>query len=576
MNACADLPDFASLRPQQIEPLLRQRIDELRRTLQQVCGDEAVPLAQTDWDNLVEPLQLASEALGRAWAMVSHLHAVADSPELREAFHAMLPRVTEVWTELGAEPRLYARYAALREGPGFAALSALRRRLVERALRDLRLGGAGLRGAEHARYAAIEQRSAELEQVFSEHLLDATDAFLLRAEPAQLEGLPRDVVQAAREAAGDGPGHVFTLHQPSYIPVMQHARDRGLREAMYRAYVTRASELGDPRFDNSAAMSELLQLRLEQARLLGFEHFAALSLQPKMADSPEQVEDFLLDLARRARPYAERDLRELRDFAAGELGLQTLQAWDMAFASERLRERCYAYSEQELREYFAEPRVLAGMFDLARQLFGVRVVEQAAQGAWHADVRLWRVEAADGNLIGHFYTDLFARPGKRGGAWMDDARARWRRPHGALQTPVALLNCNFARGVGDRPALLSHDDVQTLFHEFGHGLHHLLTQVDELAASGLSGVEWDAVELPSQFLENYCWEWEVLGRIGRHVDTGEPLPRQVFDRMLAARNPGRHADPAAGRVRAIRPAAAPRFAQLHGAIGGRTRGGGAA
>ena len=534
--SASELPDYAALRPADIEPALRALVARLRDALQQVCGEGAPPPERTDWDNLVEPLQAAGEALSRAWSMVSHLHAVIDTPPLREAFNAMLPLVTEVWTELGADPRLYARYQALRDAPAFQRLPALRQRIVEHALRDLRLSGAQLHGPAHARHAAIEQRSAELEQAFSEHLLDATDAFSLRVDATQVAGLPDDVLQAARLAAGERPGYLFTLHQPSYLPVMQHAADRELRRTLYRAYVTRASDLGEARLDNSAVIAELLQLRFEQARLLGFDNYAELSLQPKMADSAEQVEGFLLDLARRARPHAQRDLEELREFASAELGLESLQAWDMAYASERLRERRYAYSEQQLREYFTEPQVLAGLFDLAWRLFGVRVVEQPPAGAWHPDVRLWRLEDGAGGLVGHCYTDLYARPGKRGGAWMDDARARWRRPRGDLQTPVALLTCNFARGVGARPALLSHDDVQTLFHEFGHGLHHLLTRVDELAASGMSGVEWDAVELPSQFLENYCWEWEVLQRIGRHVDSGRTLPRETFERMLAARN----------------------------------------
>ena len=532
--AALALPDFSALRPEHIEPAVRELMARVRAAHERVCaGDPARPAS---WEDLVQALEPDSEALGRAWGMVSHLHAVADKPELRGAFNAMLPEVTQLWTELGSDPRLFARYRALREGSGFAALPALRRRIVEHALRDLRLSGAELRGEAHARFEAIEQRGAELEQAFSEHLLDATDGFSLRAEASQLEGLPDDLLQTAHEAAGEQGGWRFTLHQPSYVPLMQHARDRSLRQAMYRAYVTRASELGDPRLDNSGIMAELLALRAELARLLGFADYAELSLQTKMADSAAQVEDFLLDLARRARPYAERDLQELRAFAATELGLADLQSWDLAFASERLREQRYAYSEEQLRQYFTEPQVLAGLFDLVHRLFGVRIVEQTASGAWHAEVRLWRVERDDGELLGHVYTDLHARPGKRGGAWMDGLRSRWLRADGALQTPVAVLTCNFASGVGSRPPLLSHDDVQTLFHEFGHGLHHLLTRVDELGASGLSGVEWDAVELPSQFLENYCWEWEVLRGIGRHVDTGEALPRELFDRMLAARN----------------------------------------
>lgn len=532
--AARELPDFSVLRPEQIEPAVRELMARVRDAHERVCAGDTSRAA--DWHDVVEALEPTSEALARAWGLVGHLHAVADTPEWRRAFNDMLPHVTQLWTELGSDPRLFARTLALREGAGFAGLSAVRRRIVEHSLRDMRLSGAELRGERHARFEAIEQRSAELEQAFSEHLLDATDAFSLRAAQEQVHGLPEDLLQTAREAAGQAGGYLFTLHQPSYVPLMQHAHDRGLREAMYRAYVTRASELGDPRLDNSQAMAELLALRAEVARLLGFDDFAQLSLQTKMADSAAQVEEFLLDLARRARPHAERDLRELRAFAAAELGLAQLQSWDLAFASERLRERRYDYSEQELRQYFTEPQVLAGLFDLVQRVFGVRVVEEPARGAWHADVRLWRIEQAGGELLGHFYTDLHARPGKRGGAWMDGLRSRWLRADGTLQTPVAVLTCNFASGVGGRPPLLSHDDVQTLFHEFGHGLHHLLTRVDELAASGLSGVEWDAVELPSQFLENYAWEWEVLRSLGRHVDTGAQLPRELFERMLAARN----------------------------------------
>ncbi len=531
----ADFTDFSALRPEHVQPAIEQRIAELRSAVEQVCGD-AASASEPSWDNLIEPLQRASEALTRSWGVVSHLHSVLDTPPLREAFNRMLPQVSRTWAEIHADPRLFARHAALCKTPAFARLDPLRRRIAEHMLRDLRLGGSELRGPDHARFAQIEQRCAELEQAFSEHVLDATDAFRVRAAPGQVGGLPEDVLQAAREAAAGDEAYEFTLQEPSYQPVMDYAQDRGLRHTLYRARVTRASDLGDPTLDNSAVMAELLALRHEQARLLGFDNAAELSLQTKMADSPAQVEDFLLDLARRARPYAEREWRELHDFARTELGLEQLQAWDVAFVAERLRERRYAYSEQELRRYFTEPQVLNGLFDLVQRLFGLHITEQAAHGAWHADVRLWRVEQADGSLAGHFYTDLHARAGKQGGAWMNDLRGRWRRPAGELQTPVAVLTCNFARGVGARPALLAYDDVVSLFHEFGHGLHHLLTRVDEIAASGMNGVEWDAVELPSQFLENYCREWEVLHRIGRHVDSGEPLPRELFERIRAARN----------------------------------------
>ncbi|SCC92544.1 Oligopeptidase A [Thiomonas sp. X19] len=534
----ADLPAYAQVQPEHVKPAITQLIGEARAALAKVT-DLVTPAT---WDAVVDPLNLATERLSRAWGMVGHLNAVADTPALREAFNALLPEVTEFWTELGLDAGLYAQYKRLSESAEFTRLSATRQRIIRHALRDFRLSGAELQGEARRRYAQIQERSAELAQTFSEHLLDATNAAKLEASAAEVDGIPADVLQVAQEAAAElgKPGYVFTLHQPSYVPVMQYAKSRALRERIYRAYVTRASDLGDAALDNSAPMAELLQLRDEEARLLGFSSFAELSLEPKMADSPAQVEHFLLDLAQRARPYAERDLADLRAFAAENLGLPELASWDISFASERLRERRYDYSEQEVKQYFTEPQVLTGLFALVQTLFGVRIVEaQTQRGAWHPEVKLWDVQTPQGQGIGQFYTDLHARAGKRSGAWMDDARARWLRPGQPgtrLQTPIALLTCNFAAGVGGKPALLTHDDVQTLFHEFGHGLHHLLTQVDDISASGISGVEWDAVELPSQFMENFCWEWDVLQQLTRHVDTGAALPRALFERMLAARN----------------------------------------
>ncbi|MHB1666648.1 M3 family metallopeptidase [Thiomonas sp.] len=534
----ADLPAYAQVQPEHVKPAITQLIGEARAALAKVT-DPATPAT---WDAVVDPLNLATERLARAWGMVGHLNAVADTPALREAFNALLPEVTEFWTELGLDAGLYAQYKRLSESAEFTRLSATRQRIIRHALRDFRLSGAELQGEARRRYAQIQERSAELAQTFSEHLLDATNAAKLETSAAEVDGIPADVLQVAQEAAAElgKPGHVFTLHQPSYVPVMQYAKSRVLRERIYRAYVTRASDLGDAALDNSAPMAELLQLRDEEARLLGFSSFAELSLEPKMADSPAQVEHFLLDLAQRARPYAERDLADLRAFAAENLGLPELASWDISFASERLRERRYDYSEQEVKQYFTEPQVLTGLFALVQTLFGVRIVEaQTQRGVWHPEVKLWDVQTPQGQGIGQFYTDLHARAGKRSGAWMDDARARWLRPGQPgtrLQTPIALLTCNFAAGVGGKPALLTHDDVQTLFHEFGHGLHHLLTQVDDISASGISGVEWDAVELPSQFMENFCWEWDVLQQLTRHVDTGAALPRTLFERMLAARN----------------------------------------
>ncbi len=526
------LPAYGEVRPHHVRPAVEALLADARAALRAVTA----PDCPARWDTVVDPLHVATERLARAWGMVGHLNAVADAPALRDAYNAMLPEVTQFWTELGADEALFAQYKRL----PMEALSPTRKRIVAHALRDFRLGGAELQGAARARHAAIQERSAELEQAFSEHLLDATNAFALDVGDEAIGGIPDDILLAARDAAREAgrDGWRFTLHQPSYFPVMQYARDRDLRANMYRAYVTRASDLGDPAFDNSSVMAELLALRDEEARLLGFENFAELSLQPKMAQSPAQVEAFLLDLARRARPHAQSDLEDLRAFAAAELGLSDLRAWDIAFASERLRESRYAYSEQDVKQYFTEPRVLEGLFDLVHTLFGVHVrPETPPPGVpWHPEVKLWRVEDADANVLGRFLTDLHARADKRSGAWMDDARGRWLRPDGVLQTPVALLTCNFAAGVAGKPALLTFDDVQTLFHEFGHGLHHLLTRIDDIDASGLNGVEWDAVELPSQFMENFCWDWNVLQGLTRHVDTGQTLPRALFERMLASRN----------------------------------------
>jgi oligopeptidase A len=521
------LPRFAEIRPAHVAPAVEQLLAEARGA---VTRAEA---ARPAWDEFVTPLEDANERLGRAWGQVAHLHAVLDSPELRAAYNENLPKVTQYWTELGQNQRLFEKYRALRGAPEFAGLAPARQRIVENALRDFRLGGAELPDEKKPRYAQIQEELARLSAKFSENLLDATNAWtLLIEDEARLAGIPADVLEAARQP--EGRGWKFTLHMPSYLPVMQYAEDRLLREEMYRASATRASEFGNPDIDNTPLIARILPLRHEAARLLGYASYADVSLVPKMADSPSQVLGFLEDLAVRARPFAERDLEELREFAREELGLATLEAWDLAYASEKLRQKRFAFSDQEVKQYFPEDAVLAGLFRLVETLYGVRATPAAAP-AWHEDVRFFDLRDAQGALVGQFYVDLYARDTKRGGAWMDDARARRRRGE-AIQTPVAYLNCNFQRPVGGKPALFTHDDVITLFHEFGHGLHHLLTRVEELGVSGIAGVEWDAVELPSQFMENFCWEWEVLRHMTRHVDSGEALPRALFDKMLAAKN----------------------------------------
>ncbi|HEX7385186.1 MAG TPA: M3 family metallopeptidase [Burkholderiaceae bacterium] len=535
----ADLPRFDAIRPEHVGPAIDTLLADADAALERVT-DPAFP---ADYEALARVLSVATERLGRAWGAVSHLNAVADTPELRAAYNDALPRVTAFYTRQGGDARLYAKVKEIAANADAAALSPARRRVLSNWLRDFVLSGAELQGEAKRRYAAIQERLAELSQSYSEHVLDATDAFAWYASAQELAGVPDDVVQAARAAAArEGrDGHKLTLHFPSYFPVMQFARDRALRERLYTAYVTRASELGPPGLDNGAVMREIVELRHEEARLLGYRTFADESLVPKMADTPQQVFEFLRDLARRARPHAERDLDELSRFAKAELGLAELHAWDLPYASEKLKEARYAFSSQAVKEYFTEPRVLEGLFRIAETLFEVSIREDRAP-VWDPSVRFYRIErraAGDAapRLVGQFYLDLYARPGKRPGAWMDDVRSRWLRPdERALQTPVAHLVCNFAAPVDGRPALLTHGDVTTLFHEFGHGLHHLLTQVDELRVSGIAGVEWDAVELPSQFMENFCWEWDVVRRLTAHVDSGEALPRELFERMLAAKN----------------------------------------
>ncbi len=523
----AGLPRFAELKPAHVAPAIDALLAEARAA---VARAEQAPPA---WDEFVAPLEDANERLGRAWGQVAHLHAVLDSPELRAAYNANLPKVTQYWTELGQNHALFEKYRALRASTDFAALTSTRQRIVENALRDFRLGGAELPADKKPRYAKIQEELAQLSARFSENLLDSTNAWTIEIEDQKrLAGIPQDVLQAAQQEGRDI--WKFTLHMPSYLPVMQYAEDRALREEMYRASATRAAEFGQPELDNSPLIERILPLRREAARLLGYPSYAEVSLVPKMADSPAEVLGFLQDLARHARPHAERDLAELGAFARDELGLAQLEAWDLAYASEKLRQQRYAFSEQEVKQYFTEDAVLAGLFRLVETLYGVRITPASAP-VWHQDVSFFDLRDAGGGLLGQFYLDLYARETKRGGAWMDDARARRRRGD-SIQTPVAYLNCNFSRPVGGKAALFTHDDAITLFHEFGHGLHHLLTRVEDLGVSGISGVEWDAIELPSQFMENFCWEWDVLRHMTRQVDTGEALPRALYDKMLAAKN----------------------------------------
>ncbi|MBI2308964.1 MAG: M3 family metallopeptidase [Rhodocyclales bacterium] len=527
------LPRFDAIRPEHVRPAITQLLGESRALVERLTGDDVA----ATWTDFAEPFADGIEPLSRAWGIVGHLHSVNDIPPWREAYNDLLPEVTAFYSELGQNLALFSKYKALAAGPEYATLSPARKRIIDNEIRDFRLSGAELPDAQKPRFQALQEETAALQAKFSENLLDATNAHAeVVADEKDLAGLPADAIEVARASAEKAgvKGWRFTLHAPSYGPVMQYADNRGLRARIYRAYATRASEFGKPEHDNAPLIRQLLKLRAEEAKMLGYRNFAEISLVPKMAESPEQVLAFLRELARKAKPFAEKDVAELRAFAGDELGIKAMEPWDMAWVSEKLLQKRYAFSDQEVKQYFTEPKVLAGLFHVIETLFSVTVKPDTAP-VWHEDVRFYRIENRAGELVGQFYLDLYAREEKRGGAWMDEALTR-RRTAGGVQTPVAYLNCNFSRPVGSKPATFTHDEVTTLFHETGHGLHHMLTRIEEPGVSGIHGVEWDAVELPSQFMENYCWEWAVLQEMTAHVDTGAALPRALFDKMLAARN----------------------------------------
>ena len=523
------LPRFDQVQPEHIAPAIDQLLAESEAALKTVTAPEF----PAQWTEIAKVLDVTTEKLGRAWGMVGHLNSVADTPELRAAYNAEMPKVTAFWTQLGADEALYAKYKAIDP----STLNAEQKQAWDNAIRNFVLGGAELQGAARDQYAELQEKSALACQKFSENAMDATDQFAYYAALDELDGMPADVIAAAKAGAeADGKdGYKLTLKIPSYLPVMQFAKSSALRETLYRAYTTRASEFGDAQLDNTPQMVDILKMREQEAHLLGYANFGELSVAPKMAKSSQQVVDFLQELASKAKPFGEKDVQDLRDYAKAELGLADPQPWDWGYIGEHLKEARYAFSEQELKQYFPAPKVLAGLFRIVETLFGVQIKRDTAP-VWNPAVEFYRIER-NGTLVGQFYLDPPARNGKRGGAWMDDVRTRWLRPdNGQLQTPIAHLVCNFAAGVDGKPPLLTHDDVITLFHETGHGLHHMLTQVNERDVSGISGVEWDAVELPSQFMENFCWEWEVLSHMTAHVDTGEPLPRALYDKMIAAKN----------------------------------------
>ena len=527
------LPRFEAIRPEHVAPALDVLLAEAAAAVS--AAEQVQPVT---WQTFVTPLDDATERLWRAWGLVGHLQGVVNTPELREAYNSNLPRVTRFASALGQNLALYRQYQALAASPEAAHFDEAQRKVLDNTLRDFRLGGAELAPEAQQRFAAIKEELSALSAKFSQNVLDATDAWSLFIEDeARLKGLPEDVKAAAHAAAQkDGKaGWKLTLQMPCYLPVQTWGEDRDLREILYRASAQRASEFGDDALDNSGNIDRILALRAELAALLGFDSYGHYSVVTKMAQDPAEVLGFLRDLAARAKPFAVRDRAELEQFAREQLGIDSLQAWDLAFAADRLKQARYSYSEQEVKQYFTEPKVLGGLFSVIEQLYGLRVQEDSAP-VWHEDVRFFRLVDAQGALVGQFYLDLYAREGKRGGAWMDDCRNRRVRTDGSVQTPLVYLVCNFGRGANGKPATFSHNEVTTLFHEMGHGLHQLLTRISELGVAGINGVEWDAVELPSQFMENFCWEWDHLQAMTAHVDSGEPLPRALYERMLAARN----------------------------------------
>ncbi len=527
------LPKFDQIRAEHVEPAIDHLIVSSRNCIDELAISNDVPT----WANFAKPLEDIEEMLSRAWSQVGHMNSVVNSPELREAYNASLPKLTDFYSDLGQDERLYAKFRTLRNSEEFNTLNDAQQKIIENELRDFRLGGAELPEEEKIRFKAIQESLSKITTKFEENLLDTVNDFAYFVlDISELKGTPEDVIQAAQEAATAEAkeGYKFTLHFPSYMPVLQYCENRNLRELLYRAYATRASEFGKSDWDNTPLIKEILKLRREAAQLLDYKSYAEMSLATKMADTPAEVTSFLDGLAQRAKPFAKSDMQELTEYAS-KLGINEMQAWDIAFVSEKLREDKYAFSDQEVKQYFPEAQVLLGLFKVVETIFGVHVKKVQAP-VWHSDAAFYEIGDKHGKVIGQFYLDLYARNNKRGGAWMDEAITRRKQAKNNIVTPVAYLTCNFSAPVGNKPALFTHDEVITMFHEFGHGLHHMLTQVDDYGVSGIKGVEWDAVELPSQFMENFCWEWDVIRHMTKHVETGASLPRELFDKMVAAKN----------------------------------------
>ncbi|MEZ9323272.1 oligopeptidase A [Vibrio cyclitrophicus] len=532
-----DLPPFSQIKPEHVKPAVEQVIEACRNKIEQVLEGNTSP----SWDNLVAPIEEVDDRLGRIWSPVSHMNSVVNSDELREAYESCLPVLSEYGTWVGQHKGLFEAYKTIKASEAFSALNRAQQKTITDALRDFELSGIGLPADEQHRYGEISKRQSELGSQFSNNVLDATMGWSKQVtDVAELAGMPESALAAAQAAAQakELEGYLLTLDIPSYLPVMTYCDNQALRKELYEAYVTRASDRGPNagKWDNTEIITEQLKLRHEIARILGFSTYSEKSLSTKMAETPDQVLGFLNDLAVKAKPQGEREVEELRQFAEKEFGVSELNLWDIAYYSEKQKQNLFEISDEELRPYFPESNVVSGLFEVLNRVFGMSVTEREGVDTWHESVRFFDIFDATGTLRGSFYLDLYAREHKRGGAWMDDCRGRRITESGELQTPVAYLTCNFNKPVGDKPALFTHDEVVTLFHEFGHGIHHMLTQVDAGAVSGINGVPWDAVELPSQFLENWCWEEEALSFISGHFETGEALPKEMLEKMLAAKN----------------------------------------
>jgi len=526
------LPLFDQIKPEHISPAIESILKEANSLIHSLKEMKA----PTSWDNFVEPIEIISEKISRAWGQIEHLNAVVNSDHLRKAYNDNLIKLTEFYTNLSQDESLYKKYQSLKDSEVFKSLTSSQKRIIDNVLREFRLGGAELNETDKKRFKVIQEKLAKLSTQFEENILDATNEFSIFVNHLEeLAGIPEEnIKKALAEAKEDKKeGYKFTLHFPSYLPVMQYADNRALREKLYHAYATRASELASPKFDNTNLIEEILALRFESSQLLGFKHFTEMSLVTKMAKSSEEVITFLMNLANKAKPFALKDMDELKSFAK-TLKIETLEAWDIAYVSEKLRQAKYSFSENEVKQYFPEHRVLKGLFKVVETIFNLKIVKSDAP-TWHKDVSFYSIKNEDDELIGQFYFDLYARNHKRGGAWMDEAISRYKNALGSSH-PVAFLTCNFSSPSDNKPALFSHDDVITLFHEFGHGLHHMLTKVDDYSISGIKGVEWDAVELPSQFMENFCWEWDVVKHMTEHVDNKNTLPKSLFDKMIEAKN----------------------------------------